>query len=122
MRGGAAMAVKAMRTCAKPGCAALTPGTYCDMHKPKDDGRKIREYRDWYKSARFRSARSDFMAEHPFCQICGARATDLDHIKPHKGDPDLFWEVDNWQALCASCHSRKTAREDGGFGNARRRW
>ncbi|WP_186318376.1 HNH endonuclease, partial [Bacillus pumilus] len=23
----------------------------------------------------------------------------------------------NWQPLCASCHNRKTAKEDGGFGN-----
>nr|WP_313208501.1 HNH endonuclease [Stenotrophomonas geniculata] len=26
----------------------------------------------------------------------------------------------NWQTLCVPCHSTKTAREDGGFGNVRR--
>lgn len=47
-------------------------------------------------------------------------ATDLDHINPHKGDMVLFWDKDNWQGLCHSHHSQKTATEDGGFGNPRR--
>lgn len=115
------MAVKAMRPCARPGCSALTCGTYCERHKPKDGGRKCTVYRGWYTGGAFRNARSAYMAAHPFCAICGARATDLDHKRPHKGDANLFWDVENWQALCASCHSRKTATEDGGFGNASRR-
>lgn len=45
------------------------------------------------------------------------QATDLDHIEPHRGDMTLFWDHDNWQSLCHSCHSAKTASEDGGFGN-----
>lgn len=28
----------------------------------------------------------------------------------------MFWSRRNWQALCATCHSRKTVRQDGGFG------
>ncbi len=43
-------------------------------------------------------------------------ATDLDHIKAHKRDMKLFWDVTNWQGLCHKHHSRKTAKEDGGFG------
>ncbi len=43
-------------------------------------------------------------------------ATEVDHIIPHKGDMSLFWDPSNWQSLCHACHSRKTAREDGGFG------
>lgn len=42
-----------------------------------------------------------------------------DHIVPHKGDRELFWSTANWQALCVHHHAVKTAREDGGFGNAR---
>jgi len=48
-------------------------------------------------------------------------ATDVDHIVPHCGDMALFWDVLNWQPLCEACHGRKTAREDGGFGNPRQR-
>jgi 5-methylcytosine-specific restriction protein A len=38
-------------------------------------------------------------------------ATVVDHIVPHRGDPELFWKEDNLQPLCASCHSRKTLME-----------
>ena len=119
-KGGRAVAVKAMRPCARPGCAALTSGTYCQAHRPKDGGRRSAAYRAWYTSTRFRKARDQFMMANQFCAMCGAMATDLDHIKSHKGDPSLFWDPENWQALCTSCHSRKTAAEDGGFGNAAR--
>jgi len=40
----------------------------------------------------------------------------VDHIVPHKGDADLFWQRTNWQPLCKPCHDRKTATEDGGWG------
>jgi 5-methylcytosine-specific restriction protein A len=29
----------------------------------------------------------------------------------------LFWDRANWRAMSKQCHDRKTAREDGGFGN-----
>ena len=35
-------------------------------------------------------------------------ATAVDHVEPHRGDPAKFWNVDNWQSLCAECHARKT--------------
>lgn len=28
----------------------------------------------------------------------------VDHIVPHKGDEKLFWDEDNWQALCPPHH------------------
>jgi 5-methylcytosine-specific restriction protein A len=39
-----------------------------------------------------------------------------DHVVPHKGDWLLFVDEKNLQGLCLSCHSKKTATEDGGFG------
>ena len=104
------MAVKAMRPCAQPGCCALTSGTYCDRHRRPDRGRRDVQWRGWYTSKRYRTARDAFMAEHPLCAQCGAPSSDLDHKKPHKGDLG-----------CGKCHSAKTAAEDGGFGNAQRR-
>lgn len=68
-----------------------------------------------------------YRAEHPLCVICQAEgrltpAMCVDHVVPHKGDMDLFWDSDgNWQSLCSMHHSKKTASEDGGFGNVRKR-
>ena len=39
-------------------------------------------------------------------------ASEVDHKVPHKGNSFLFWDRDNWQGLCKSCHSRKTMREN----------
>lgn len=39
-------------------------------------------------------------------------ATVVDHIVPHRGDYYLMWSDNNWQALCKSCHDRKTGTED----------
>jgi len=69
----------------------------------------------------WQKARLNFLKMNPLCVECYKSgvlepATDVDHIKPHKGDMVLFWDRSNWQGLCKSCHSRKTAKEDGGFG------
>lgn len=44
----------------------------------------------------------------------------MDHKIPHRGDAALFWDPNNWQAMSKPCHDRKTALEDGGFGNSAR--
>ena len=66
--------------------------------------------------AQWRKARIAFLREHPFCAMCGKalRGADavVDHIRPHRGDPVLFWDENNWQALCKECHDRKTLTED----------
>jgi 5-methylcytosine-specific restriction protein A len=41
----------------------------------------------------------------------------VDHIKPHKGDMDLFWDSNNHQPLCIRHNSIKAATEEGAFGN-----
>jgi 5-methylcytosine-specific restriction protein A len=50
---------------------------------------------------------------------CGKPATHADHIIARaKGGPDT---IANLTSQCPSCHSRKTARQDGGFGHAQTR-
>jgi 5-methylcytosine-specific restriction protein A len=64
------------------------------------------------------------LARDPYCRIgdvCdgGARSVDVDHIVPRRaGGSD---DPSNLQGACHACHSRKTARADGGFGRARGR-
>ncbi len=57
-------------------------------------------------------ARSTFLASNSSCSFCGATATVVDHIVPHRGDMKLFWKKANWQPLCKPCHDgRKQAQE-----------
>lgn len=111
--------------CLKQGCKTLIDtGKYCDDHK--SEAWKQDEYREssakrGYDS-QWRKARVGFLRKHPLCVHCKGKgilteATVVDHIQPHKGDKELFWDRLNWQPLCASCHGFKTATEDGGFGN-----
>lgn len=51
---------------------------------------------------------------------CGRAAQMVDHIIPHRGNPQLMWSRSNWQPMTTACHSRKTAKHDGGFGNPTR--
>ncbi|WIH86292.1 HNH endonuclease [Brachyspira pilosicoli] len=45
----------------------------------------------------------------------------MDHIKRVESEDDpLFYDESNLQALCKRCHSRKTAKEDGAFGNKKK--
>jgi 5-methylcytosine-specific restriction enzyme A len=101
------------------------------VHRPVGRRDKAQRHRDYaqhrdrnalalYRSAAWREARAEFLAAHPFCSGCGAPATVVDHKDPHRGNPLIFWDRRRWQALCASCHGRKTAARDGGFGNRRR--
>lgn len=72
---------------------------------------------------RWQKASAGWLRSHPLCVHCEAQglvvaATEVDHIIPYKGDATLQWDSNNWQSLCSSCHSKKTATEDGGFGRA----
>lgn len=117
------MAGRLPKPCSKPGCPELTTGRYCENHKNQRDMRESAARRGY--DSRWRRARRLYLSRHPLCVECERRgrltpADTVDHVVPHKGDPVLLWDEANWQALCAPCHSRKTAREDGGFGNPQR--
>lgn len=64
---------------------------------------------------RWQKYRDGFLARNPLCIECKALgrvtlATDVDHIKPVRDAPELFWEPSNHQPLCGTCHKRKTAK------------
>ena len=104
--------------CRHPGCPELVDAgkKYCEKHKPlhPEEIRSAgsRGYgRTWQRASR------QYLSAHPLCVRCMAegrytKATVVDHIKPHRGDSVLFWDRDNWQALCKRCHDRKTWAED----------
>ena len=104
--------------CKHPGCGRLVPyGTmYCETHKPLHQHDRKTTSEKGYGS-RWQKARAVYLQSHPLCVRCFAKgryvkATVVDHIIPHRGDRKLFWDRDNWQALCKSCHDSKTMTED----------
>ena len=114
------MPQRPLKPCNHPGCSALVRGVpYCDSHR-KQSTRYNEQFRqssnDRGYDARWRKARLMYLKKFTLCAECLKQerielATDVDHIKPHKGDYEMFWDQRNWQSLCHSCHSRKTARE-----------
>lgn len=86
---------------------------------------------------KWQQARLGYLAAHPYCVYClreagisydqeaatigmqcmkagigSPFATVVDHRVPHRGDMKLFWNKSNWQALCATHHSRDKQREE----------
>lgn len=111
-----------LKPCANPGCPNLVVRGYCDVHKGSgyESQRPNANARDY--GAGWRKIRDAFLRQHPWCMDPDVvhdgevvRATDVDHILPREqGGSD---RDENLEALCHSCHSRKTAKRDGGFGN-----
>jgi 5-methylcytosine-specific restriction protein A len=71
-------------------------------------------------SEAWRRIRAIVLSEQPLCEECNRQnrttgASVVDHINGDASDN----RRENLQSLCPSCHSKKTAKEDGGFGNAR---
>ena len=106
------------RACAKPGCPVVhrNRGGFCDAHKPPDQDDRANSTERGYNWD-WRRERERFLRDHPWCmcdECQGAkirrRSEVVDHIKPHHGDPVLFWDRENWQALCVRCHNKKTGR------------
>ena len=107
-----------LRPCLHPGCGALVVRGRCDRHAVQErneyDFRRGSSAARGY-DARWRRLRERILSEEPLCRICGrAEAKHVDHIVPKaRGGTD---DRDNLQPLCHSCHSRKTAEEDGRWG------
>jgi 5-methylcytosine-specific restriction enzyme A len=61
------------------------------------------------------------LQREPLCVFCKARgkvtaATVADHITPHRGDAQLFWDNNNLQSACKLCHdSSKKEIEHKGY-------
>ena len=77
-------------------------------------------YQTWdmgvYKTAKWVNLRNLKINRSPLCEECQRMgittlATTVDHIVPWRGNMDLFFDIDNLQSLCTSCHNRKTAKE-----------
>lgn len=101
--------------CMHQGCGMLCSSRYCEEHQKLQQQKQRMYNRQWQKARRL------YLREFPLCVMCAKEgrvtpATEVDHIRPHDGDRLLFWDRSNWQPMCRSCHSRKTAVEGGWAG------
>lgn len=114
------------RICPAPGCGIRIEGKqYCSKHKGHA-GRRYDEQRPTAPQrgydSRWQKARKTWLAEHPLCAECERQgrvrgATLVDHIVPHSGDYQLFWDSEgNWQSLCVACHQLKSMKERANIG------
>lgn len=121
----------------KPMVATLKPllsTSRAEANRAYDQRRaENNEYRRWYDLKRWKDLREHILVRDLYtCQATGAMLTGkhpaadspvVDHIKPHRGDPDLFWDPNNLRAVAKHWHdSVKQAMEKGGKARAHPDW
>jgi 5-methylcytosine-specific restriction endonuclease McrA len=76
--------------------------------KASAEAQKLYDWRWQQASRRHREA-------NPVCLYCEREgrttaATCVDHVIPHRGNYELFWDESNWASSCDDCHRTKTAK------------
>jgi 5-methylcytosine-specific restriction protein A len=74
---------------------------------------------------RWQQERGRYLRLNPLCIMCNERgivraSTVVDHKIAHRGDQALFWDLENWQALCKPCHDSHAQRRDNAFNRGNR--
>lgn len=78
------------------------------------------QHKALYNSKAWKLRRRDLLDKEPLCRMCKAlgrisMATVADHIKPHRGNLEMFYHGE-LQPLCKLCHdSAKQAEEKSGM-------
>jgi 5-methylcytosine-specific restriction protein A len=112
-----------LSACTIPGCPRRSVGRgLCAEHEMRrraayDATRPNSQERGY--DAEWARLRKQVLAEEPTCRICGEPSTDAHHIVPIAQGGDRL-DRETIAALCHTCHSRLTATQHGGYGNARR--
>tara|TARA_B100000446_G_scaffold127191_1_gene119175 strand:- start:654 stop:1064 length:411 start_codon:yes stop_codon:yes gene_type:complete len=80
--------------------------------------------RGWYNTARWRRRRQEVLgAAGWMCQGCNVPhqlneirhdrwSAVVDHIEPHRGDEQLFWDRSNLQAVCKEFHDGEKKKRE----------
>ena len=104
-----------------PRCRRLLPiGTTCASCRRMADRSRSgqRHLHGGGNNPAWRARRAAVLARDPVCTLCGqAPSTVAEHRIPKRsGGSD---DMRNLRGTCKTCADRKTATEDGGFGNRR---
>ncbi len=113
-----------MKFCAEGGCPGIaTTGDFCESHKEattRKTQNAPRHVQDkWYALAAWKGpygVRAYKLKRNPQCEICGAAAQDVHHLRPWKDSASWFVfmggiDMEFLQSLCKRCHARITMNE-----------
>lgn len=115
------------KVCGKPGCGRTCEEgkSFCRFHKDLEGKRKVftrrgksSEWHHLYATSRWKKMSRDFLKKYTVCFVCGRKSEIADHIVPHRGNLELFFNEENLQPMCWKCHSRKTFKENNNFNKA----
>lgn len=120
------MPTRAKQQCNQAGCRELTDARYCAAHQRDNTHRADRQafdqqrqndpHRKLRAGSQWRRTREFVLARDPICCDCHREASvEVDHIIMARlwcaTLTNDYYDTNNLQGLCHSCHSRKTARE-----------
>jgi len=66
--------------------------------------RDPREWKSWYQTPWWYKHRRAQLRRESQCRMCQQPATVVDHVTPHKGHRELFFNAANLQSLCQHHH------------------
>jgi 5-methylcytosine-specific restriction protein A len=119
------MPTKPPRKCSEPSCRTkiTSRSSVCPEHLRQRDRQRGTSSQRGY-GGQWRKIRARFLKEHPWCEDCLAqgritRASEIDHKIRLRDSGTNRWE--NLSAVCRACHSCRTAKYDGGYGNLPRK-
>jgi 5-methylcytosine-specific restriction protein A len=108
---------KPVRFCCAFGCTRThrNKAKYCNEHNKLKHGfkKELRPDHHLYNNASWRNYSKRIRQSSIVCvnfRECAGMAQVVDHIKPISLGGD-FWDANNHQCLCHSCHNRKSQKE-----------
>ncbi|MCA0314237.1 MAG: HNH endonuclease [Candidatus Melainabacteria bacterium] len=113
------MPKQAKRLCRWVFCKNASYGPYCPDHieaaRKREQSQRTTPPNPFYKTIAWQNLREFILARDPICKACRKVASkEADHIIALSDGGEAL-DPDNCQGLCKSCHSKKTAKENGRF-------
>lgn len=99
--------------CSEPRCHRMAGYKgRCAVHAAEKEQQRYNvDTRKWYSTEAWQTLRMLVFIDQPICVSCQhAPSTEVDHIIPHRSEYGLFFNRENLQGMCKSCHSTKTRR------------
>lgn len=108
-------------TTLKPRLSGISTSRFASA--PRDEAQRSRIRRQdpvfkLYGTARWKKLRESILVRDRFtCARCKRLVAEkgqaiVDHVRPHRRDPALFWDATNLQCLCKPCHDSAKQREE----------